>query len=53
MIVDQFYPGGSEKPHVYTRYRDDDDLLIEHIDSGFKPYFGFPKTRLTGKCATH
>ena len=39
MIVDQFYPGGSEKPHVYTRYRNEDGMLIEHIDSGFKPYF--------------
>ena len=42
MICDQFYPGGSDTAHVYTRWRDEDGNLVESIRDDFKPYFWIP-----------
>ena len=43
MICDQFYPGGSDVAHVYTRWRDSDGNLVEHIRDDYKPYFWIPE----------
>ena len=41
MIVDEYYPS-SERPTIYTRYRDQDGKLIEDRHSHYKPYFWIP-----------
>ena len=41
MIVDDYYDN-SEKPLVYTRYRDEEGNLIENTVKDFKPYFWIP-----------
>ena len=42
MICDQFYPGGSDTAHIYTRWRDPDGHLVERIRDDFAPYFWIP-----------
>ena len=41
MIVDDYYTG-SEKPILYTRYRDEEGNLIENKIHNYQPYFWIP-----------
>ena len=43
MICDQFYPGGSDVAHIYTRWRDPDGNLVERIRDDYRPYFWVPE----------
>ena len=42
MIVDDYYDD-NDRPHIYSRYRDEEGNLIEHTDRSYKPYFWVPK----------
>jgi len=42
MIVDEYYEK-SDRPIIYSRYRDEKGNLIEHTDRNYTPYFWVPK----------
>ena len=38
VLVDTYWPKGSEGVGIYTRHRDDDDVLVQHTHTDIRPY---------------